>query len=106
VKWRENLAKAIYDLGKIAFAALVVGQLVTPEGLQRVVFVLGVAFTVLTFVIAAIVDTGSGSHGEFAHLVFRRYYRVNYRWSVFFPHGSQEGQIPLVILAVPELSPF
>ena len=63
MKWRENPSKAIYDLGKIAFAALVVGQLVTPQGLQRLVFVLGVAFTVLTFVIAAIVDKGSGSHG-------------------------------------------
>ena len=62
MKWRENLAKAIYDLGKLTFAALVVGQLVTPQGLQRVVFVLGVTFTILAFVIAVIIDKGGGSH--------------------------------------------
>jgi len=62
MKWRENLAKAIYDLGKLAFAALVLGQLVTPQGLQRLVFILGVGFTTMTFVIAAIVDMGSTAH--------------------------------------------
>jgi hypothetical protein len=31
VKKRENLAKAIYDLGKLVFAALALGPIVSPE---------------------------------------------------------------------------
>ncbi|MDA8339647.1 MAG: hypothetical protein M0Z70_10150 [Nitrospiraceae bacterium] len=40
MKRRENLSKAIYDLGKLAFAALVLGQIISPQGVNITIFIL------------------------------------------------------------------
>lgn len=55
-KKRENLSKAIYDLGKLSFAALVIGQFVSPSIFNPKVFIGGLIFTLATFVIAYRID--------------------------------------------------
>ncbi len=46
---RASLAKAVYDLGKLAFAALVLGPVLASGSFHVWVFVLGVIFTSLSF---------------------------------------------------------
>jgi hypothetical protein len=58
MKRRENLAKAIYDLGKLVFAALVLGPIVSPEAFSIPRVIAGVFFTALAFVIGFWVDRG------------------------------------------------
>ena len=58
MKRRENLAKAIYDIGKLGFAVLVLGPIVNPQVFNVGVVIGGVVFTVLAFVIAFFVDRG------------------------------------------------
>jgi hypothetical protein len=47
VKKRENLAKAIYDLAKLVFAALVLGPIVTPEAFSVPSLIAGATATLL-----------------------------------------------------------
>ena len=47
----ENLAKAIYDIGKYSFTALVVGQLVA-EKYNVLLMAVGTVFTILAFLTA------------------------------------------------------
>jgi len=58
VKRRENLAKAIYDVGKLVFAALVLGPLVTPAVFNIPIVVVGLVVTVSMFVVAYLLDVG------------------------------------------------
>jgi len=51
MKKYENLAKAVYDIGKYTFTALVVSQFIS-EKFNLLSMVGGVIFTVLTFVTA------------------------------------------------------
>jgi|GEM_PF-2351173 hypothetical protein len=47
----ENLAKAIYDIGKYAFTALVVGQFLS-EKFNLLSMFAGILFTLLAFITA------------------------------------------------------
>ena len=58
MKRRENLAKAIYDIGKLVFAVLALGPIVTPGILNISIVMGGIIFTVLMFVLAYFIDTG------------------------------------------------
>ncbi len=58
MKKRENLAKAIYDLGKLGFAALVLGPIVTPGVFGIYIVIGGSVFTFLVFVLAYSIDKG------------------------------------------------
>ena len=46
---RANLAKAIYDLGKLSFGALVLGPVVADGPFHAWVFAAGVLFTGISF---------------------------------------------------------
>lgn len=52
---RTNLAKALYDIGKLTFAALVIGQFIA-ENQNYFVLVGGSAFTILVFAVAYKID--------------------------------------------------
>ena len=58
VKKRENLAKAIYDLGKLVFAALALGPIVGPGVLNIAIVAAGVIFAIVLFVLAYFIDAG------------------------------------------------
>jgi len=49
---RASLAKAIYDLGKLAFAALVLGLVMAAGSFYVWVFVSGIVFTAVAFTLA------------------------------------------------------
>jgi len=51
----ENLAKTLYDLGKLTFAGLVIGYFVNPS-VKFWVLILGVNFTFFIFYIAFVID--------------------------------------------------
>ncbi len=53
---RENLAKIIADVGKIVFAAIVVGKFVSPEKIILLVFIFGAVFSIFCFVSTIIID--------------------------------------------------
>ncbi len=55
MKKYENLAKAIYDIGKYAFTALVVGQFVSRK-FSWIFLVVGLLFTVVMFWIAVKIE--------------------------------------------------
>ncbi|PIP40443.1 hypothetical protein CO110_07200 [Candidatus Desantisbacteria bacterium CG_4_9_14_3_um_filter_40_11] len=55
-KKREGLSKAIYDLGKISFAALVIGQFVSPNLFNSIIFIGGLIFTALAFLTAYLIE--------------------------------------------------
>ncbi|MBU4320224.1 MAG: hypothetical protein L6246_04240 [Thermodesulfovibrionales bacterium] len=63
MKRRENLAKAIYDIGKLAFAALVLGQIISPQGVNVTIFTLGAIFVVTCFILAYNIDRHGGNNG-------------------------------------------
>ena len=63
MKRRENLAKAIYDIGKLTFAALVLGQIISSQSINKPIFVLGVIFVLLCFVFAYDIDRNGGNNG-------------------------------------------
>jgi hypothetical protein len=60
MKRRENLAKAIYDLGKLAFAALVLGQIISQEDMNAPIFIFGITFVFATFIFAYTLDKDGG----------------------------------------------
>jgi hypothetical protein len=63
MKRRENLSKAIYDIGKLAFAALVLGQIISPQGINKLIFISGLIFVILCFVFAYKIDRNGGNNG-------------------------------------------
>lgn len=63
MKRRENLSKAIYDIGKLAFVALVLGQIISPEGVNVSIFTLGIIFVVMCFILAYNIDRFGGNNG-------------------------------------------
>jgi hypothetical protein len=60
VKRRENLAKAIYDIGKLAFAALVLGQIISRESFNAPIFIFGITFVLAAFIFAYTLDKNGG----------------------------------------------
>jgi hypothetical protein len=58
MKRRENLAKAIYDLGKLVFAVLALGPLVSAEAFSIPIVVVGLIITVALFTSAYLIDQG------------------------------------------------
>lgn len=58
MKRRENLAKGIYDLGKLVFAVLALGPIVNAEAFSILVIAVGLLITVLLFLCAYLVDQG------------------------------------------------
>ena len=63
MKRRENLSKAIYDLGKLAFAALVLGQIISLQDINVTIFAFGTVFVVACFFFAYKIDRNGGSNG-------------------------------------------
>ena len=63
MKRRENLSKAIYDLGKLAFAALVLSQLISQQGVNMPIFISGAIFVLLCFIFAYKIDRNGGNNG-------------------------------------------
>ena len=55
-KKRENLSKAIYDIGKLSFAALVIGQFISSAAFNPIIFIGGLIFTFLAFLIAYLIE--------------------------------------------------
>ncbi len=55
MKKYENLAKAIYDIGKYSFTALVVGQFVSVK-LNWFIMIAGCIFTVIAFWMAVMFE--------------------------------------------------
>lgn len=58
MKKRANLAKAIYDIGKLVFAALALGPIVTPGVFNIAIVSVGIIFTILLFAAAYLIDAG------------------------------------------------
>ena len=52
------MAKAIYDIGKLGFAVLVLGPMVSPEVFSVAIVIGGSIFTILMFVLAYFIDAG------------------------------------------------
>ena len=48
--------KLYYDIGKLSFAALVIGQFISSTAFNLIVFVGGLIFTVLTFLTAYLIE--------------------------------------------------
>lgn len=63
MKRRENLSKAVYDIGKLAFAALVLGQIISSQVINKPIFILGIVFVILCFVFAYKIDRDGGNNG-------------------------------------------
>ncbi|MFH0924235.1 MAG: DUF6722 family protein [bacterium] len=53
---QENLAKSLYDIGKLSFAALVIGQIISQYSFKPLVFIGGIVFTILNFILAYYLD--------------------------------------------------
>ena len=52
----RNLAKAIYDVGKLTFGALVLGSLISPNPFELEYFLGGLTLFMVCFAIAFILD--------------------------------------------------
>ena len=52
----RNLAKAIYDVGKLTFGALVLGSLISPGSFKLKYFLGGLTLFMVCFAIAFILD--------------------------------------------------
>jgi hypothetical protein len=57
-KQREYVAKYFLDVSKLAFAAIVIGKFVSPNPIPSWIFGGGIVFSVLTVLIAFVVDKG------------------------------------------------
>lgn len=55
---RENLAKALYDVGKLVLAFVVLGPLASPTGVAVRTIVVGLVIVLLMFASAIVVDKG------------------------------------------------
>ncbi len=52
----KNLAKSIYDVGKLTFGALVLGSLISPNPFKLTYFLGGLTLFMVCFAIAFILD--------------------------------------------------
>ena len=57
---RKELAKSLYDVGKLFLAALGVGQFISNENFRFSVFAVGLTIFVATFLIATALNKGVG----------------------------------------------
>lgn len=57
-KQKENVAKYLFDISKLAFAGIVIGKFVSVNPIPSWVFILGVIFSVLTLIGAIVIDQG------------------------------------------------
>lgn len=57
---RKELAKALYDVGKLVFAALVIGQFISGDAFRFSVFVVGLMIFATAFIIATMLNKGVG----------------------------------------------
>lgn len=55
-KQRENLSKAVFDLGKLTFTGLVVGTLLPDKKFTWLIFLFGCLFSLMCFVIGTYLD--------------------------------------------------
>ena len=55
MKKYENLSKAFYDIGKLSFATLILGQFISNK-FNVFVTIIGITFTVLAFVIGVTLE--------------------------------------------------
>ncbi len=55
-KQQENTTKYLYDISKIIFATVVIGQLIQREGVQIGLFISGVIACLVTYLIAFLLD--------------------------------------------------
>lgn len=55
---RHNLSKALYDVGKLTFAALVLGQFISTQGFNTGVFSGGLIFCIASFTTGYLIDEG------------------------------------------------
>jgi len=58
-KQREYVAKYLLDISKLAFAGMVIGKFVSANPVPTWVLVIGLVFSVLTLVIAILIDRGN-----------------------------------------------
>ena len=56
-KQKDNLAKYLYDISKILAAVAVIGPFVNPEKINKITFIFGIAFTIIIFIFASIIDS-------------------------------------------------
>ena len=52
----RNLAKSIYDVGKLTFGALVLGSLISPRSFELKYFLGGLTLFMVCFAVAFILD--------------------------------------------------
>ncbi len=52
----RNLAKSIYDVGKLTFGALVLGSLISPSSFELKYFLGGLTLFMVCFAVAFILD--------------------------------------------------
>lgn len=55
---RKELAKALYDIGKLILTGLVVGQFITTTPFNPIIFVLGLIIFILCFIFATKLNKG------------------------------------------------
>ena len=55
---RKELSKALYDVGKLVFTALVIGQFISGSPFRIAVFIVGLMFFMATFIIATMLNKG------------------------------------------------
>jgi len=55
-KQRDSLSKYLYDISKIIFATLVIGQIIKPEEFKIWIMISGVSFTVLSLILAYLLE--------------------------------------------------
>ena len=56
-KQKDNFAKYLYDISKIIFAVAVISPIAKPESTDKYTLLIGVAFTILLFTFATIIDS-------------------------------------------------
>ena len=57
-KQRENLAKALYDVGKLVLTALVLGQFISQQPFVLGRFLVGLIIFLSCFIFATLIDIG------------------------------------------------
>jgi len=55
-KQRDSLSRYLYDISKIIFATLVIGQIIRPEEFKMWIMISGVSFTVLSLILAYLLE--------------------------------------------------
>jgi hypothetical protein len=63
-KQKENIAKYLFDISKLSFAGIVVGRIIAREELLSWVFIIGIAFSVATFILAVVIDKEGGKTND------------------------------------------